>query len=173
MYFEGLAVLFFASVLVGGVANWSKDLRDSLRDLMDPGPTESMALANQRYSFAKTIVLAVLADDHVSEEEWACLYALYEAQPAFEEDPREVVAELRRLAKSIRTRAQLEDAVRVCACDLTPEARAATYRIVEQLAKRGSGLDVESEGEGYRQAPRRDPEALLEVFRRALDVEVA
>lgn len=165
---ESLVAL--AAIFVGSITfYWARDLFDSTRVILtEPSPEAAMALVNQRYAFAKIIVLATLADGEVSEEEWALLDRLYREHPHFDDDPEQLISQLRFMSEGVRSREELERALRIEADGLDPRLRRAAFQATVLLASEGSGFEVRDGA--YRTAPKRDAEGLVELLARALDI---
>ena len=168
-YPSPVELIVLAGLLLTGITwRWGRGVSESVVALLGPSPEYTLERANARNALARVIVLAVLADDELSDEEWVELQRLYRDHPDFDDDPRTLIEGLRFMGVSVKTREDLEGAVRRAAVDLDDDLRRAAFAIVAELAARGSGLA--SERTGYRLVARKDPAGLIEVFARALGI---
>ena len=162
------------SVLLGGVGvaaavSWGASVGASIGTLFHPSVEATSELQDKREALSEIITFAVLADGEVTEGEAANLRHLFERHPHFTGDPDEAVAALRACAKRVSDLASLENTVRLVASDLDRAWRDDAFRFVAILALRGSGFGTREVT--FRRAPMSDPDALLEIFARALDVD--
>lgn len=158
-----------AAALLSGIAfRYGQDLSESVVALFREGGSDAMARAGQRHAFARVVVLAALADDELSEAEWAALGDLYAEHPEFDDDPEVIVSGLRFLGVEVRDRDALERQVALTADELDEPLRRAAFAVVAELAAHGSG--VSGGAASYRVSARNDPAGLVEVFARALGI---
>lgn len=169
-----MEILIVALFLGSAGLAWAKDLVESTRDLARPRGEEAMKALERAYAVAEIVALATLADGEVSPDEWDALREMA-AREGSVEDAAAAVEHLRRLQIPLSTREALEEAVAQRARRLDAAARADAYRLVTQLAARGSRMPGEPAAPrgprgGYRVAAP-TPDVLLEVFAAALAVE--
>lgn len=168
MAHEGL--LLFPAVVMQEAARWAGDLGSSVRTLFT-GTTDFDEVGEQydkQVALSQLITFAVLADGEVTEEEADNLRHLFETSDRFTGDAAAEVERLREAARRVQQPAHLENTIRVVASDLDREWKDDAFRFVAVLALRGSGLGKTEHG--FRVAPVSDPDGLLGVFARALEV---
>ncbi|HBQ10334.1 MAG TPA: hypothetical protein DEF51_03775 [Myxococcales bacterium] len=164
------------TVLIGGVgvaatAGWAASIGSSIATLFHPSLESASALHDKREALSEILTFAVLADGEVSDAEADNLRHLFDAHPHFTGDPDEAIEQLRACARRVSTLESLENTVRLVASDLDREWKDDAFRFVSVLALRGSGFGTREVT--FRRAPMSDPDTLLEIFARALDIDDA
>lgn len=163
--------ILVALVLLGGVvaATWGGDLGSSIASLFRSSVEATSELYDKRAALSQLITFAVLADGEVTDAEAANLRHIFATSEQFTGDADEAIEHLRACARRASTMDSLENTIRVVASDLDREWKEDAFRFVAVLAFRGSGFGTAQHG--FRRAPMSDPDALVEVFARGLDID--
>jgi len=165
---EGLLLL---PVVLGGQAlRYARDLGSSVASLFGGGLDleEIGDLHTRQAALSQIITLAVLADGEVTDIEAENLRHLFATSDQFTGDAESAIEHLRGVAQRASEIEALENTVRVVASDLDREWKDDAFSFVAVLALRGSGFGQHQQG--FRVAPTSDPDTLLGIFAKALDV---
>ena len=165
-----MEILVALVILGGGLAvAWGTGIGSSIASLFHASVEATSELYDKRAALSQLITFAVLADGEVTDAEAANLRHLFETSEQFTGDADEAIEHLRACARRASDMESLENTIRVVASDLDREWKEDAFRFVAVLALRGSGFGAAQHG--FRCAPMSDPDALLEIFARGLDID--
>lgn len=157
--------------LVGGAARTVAEfVSDLWRSLFATGGDRLMEYTDQQFAVADLLALAVLADGEVTELELEALRA-HPSLRAAGTTPGELLARARERFPSFEDSKGFERVARQVAARLEPAVRRSVYLAVLELARKGSGVVVQSEG--YRAGRAVSPSALLDRFAALLQLSAA